>query len=162
MKMPKNLKQELLFTCLMIPLMVSVMVIYNNTLAHGSIFNVSLWSLLREMLVMSMIAFVVEFPIIAPLAHTIAFKIIDPRTCKPIMIPVTISCCTVCMMCPFMSLMANLVLFNNAGRIMEVWPHMAAINFPVALSWQLFVAGPVVRKSFAMLMEQRWAQAKLN
>lgn len=160
--MPKNLKQELVFTCLMIPMMVSVMVFYNNTLAHGSIFNVSLWSLLREMLIMSMIALVVEFPIIAPLAHTLAFKIIDPRSCKPILIPITISCCTVCMMCPFMSLMANLVLFNNGHRILEVWPQMAAINFPVALSWQLCVAGPLVRKTFATLMQQPWAQVKLS
>lgn len=152
--MPQNLKQELLFTMLMIPIMVGAMVIYNNTLFHGSIFNVSLWSLAREFFIMCAIALVVEFPIIAPLAHKLAFSIIDPRTCKPILIPITISCCTVCMMCPFMSLMANLVLFNNAHRIIEVWPSMAAINFPVALSWQLFVAGPLVRRTFASLMQK--------
>ncbi|MGM9570205.1 MAG: hypothetical protein ACI3XC_09035 [Phascolarctobacterium sp.] len=111
---------------------------------------------------MSMIALLVEFPIIAPLAHMIAFKIIDPHNCKPILIPLTISCCTVCMMCPFMSLMANLVLFHNGHIIMDVWPKMAAINFPVALSWQLFVAGPVVRKTFASIMQQRWAQVRLS
>ena len=160
--MPKNMKQEIFFTLLMVPTMVTVMVFYNNYLAMGSVKAISLSHVIYEFCLMGIIAAIIEVPLIAPLAQKIAFNIINPRTCKPILIPLTISCCTVCMMCPFMSLMANIVLINNLDHIMDIWPKMAAINFPVALSWQLFVAGPFVRALFKRFMSTSLCQRVLN
>ena len=47
-------------------------------------------------------------------------------------------------MCPLMSLAATLI-FKNAGvEIISVWLETTALNFPIALCWQLFFAGPIV------------------
>lgn len=160
--MPKNLKQEIFFTLLMVPVMVIFMVTYNNHLVHGSFGAIPLKGYLQELLIMGTIAAVVEIPLIAPLAQRMAFSFINPRTCKPVLIPIVISTCTVCMMCPFMSLMANTILYNNADQLLTIWPKMIAINFPAALGWQLIVAGPLVRFVFKKCMTNPKILAALN
>ena len=60
-------------------------------------------------------------------------------------------------MCPLMSLAATL-LFKNAGsEIVAVWLQTTAINFPMALCWQLFFAGPVVRAIFGLIFKEKKA-----
>ena len=60
-------------------------------------------------------------------------------------------------MCPLMSLAATL-LFKDAGsEIIAVWLQTTAINFPVALCWQLFFAGPVVRAIFGLIFREKKA-----
>lgn len=153
--MPKNLKQEIFFTLLMVPVMVIFMVTYNNYLVHGSFSAIPLKGYVHELIIMGIIAAVVEIPMIAPLAQKLAFSFINPRTCNPILIPITVSTCTVCMMCPFMSLMANAVLYNNISNLLIIWPRMIAINFPAALGWQLLIAGPLVRMVFNKCMDNK-------
>lgn len=146
--MPQNMKEEIIFTFMMIPTMVSFMVLYNTRLTLESISDINLLLVIKHISIMGIIAAIVEIPIIAPLAHKLAFKIIKPTKCKPILIPVTISFCTVSMMCPFMSLMANIFLLDHTENILKVWLNMASMNYPIALAWQLIVAGPLVRKTF--------------
>lgn len=146
--MPQNMKEEIIFTFMMIPTMVSFMVLYNTMLTLESISDINLLLVIKHISIMGIIAAIVEIPIIAPLAHKLAFKIIKPTKCKPILIPVTISFCTVSMMCPFMSLMANIFLLDHTENILKVWLNMASMNYPIALAWQLIVAGPLVRKTF--------------
>ena len=56
-----------------------------------------------------------------------------------------ISAISVIFMCPLMSLAATL-LFKDAGKeVIAVWLETTAMNFPMALCWQLFFAGPMVR-----------------
>ena len=56
-------------------------------------------------------------------------------------------------MCPLMSLAAT-ILFQHAGRqIIAVWLQTTALNFPMALCWQLFFAGPLVRFLFRQGMK---------
>ena len=56
-----------------------------------------------------------------------------------------------------MSLAATL-LFKNAGsEIIAVWLQTTAINFPMALCWQLFFAGPVVRTIFGLIFKEKKA-----
>ena len=54
---------------------------------------------------------------------------------------------------PLMSLAAT-ILFQHAGRqIIAVWLQTTALNFPMALCWQLFFAGPLVRFLFRQGMK---------
>ena len=63
-----------------------------------------------------------------------------------------ISAVSVLLMCPLMSLAATL-LFKHAGvQVIAVWFETTAKNFPMALLWQLFFAGPLVRFVFRHLM----------
>lgn len=55
-------------------------------------------------------------------------------------------------MCPLMSLAAT-VLFKDAGsEFVAVWLQTTAFNFPMALCWQIFFAGPLVRNVFGLIM----------
>ncbi|MFR0901359.1 MAG: DUF2798 domain-containing protein, partial [Anaerobutyricum sp.] len=58
-----------------------------------------------------------------------------------------------CLMCPTMSLAATM-LFSNAGsEFVAVWFQKTALNFPMAFFWQIFFAGPVVRRIFGLLFK---------
>ena len=63
---------------------------------------------------------------------------------------------TVCLMCPTMSLAATLLFkdFHEAGFI-GVWLQTAALNFPMALCWQIFFAGPAGRGIFRVLFRKK-------
>ena len=67
-----------------------------------------------------------------------------------------ISSVTVAIMCPLMSLIASL-LFNFTG-VSDIVPNFLQIcvrNFPMALCWQLFYAGPLVRAVFRFLFKKQ-------
>ena len=59
---------------------------------------------------------------------------------------------TVCLMCPAMSFVATLLFkdYQEAGLV-GVWLQTAALNFPMALCWQIFFAGPAGRGIFRCL-----------
>ena len=66
-----------------------------------------------------------------------------------------ISVISVIFMCPLMSL-ASTLLFKDAGReVIAVWLETTAMNFPMALCWQLFFAGPIVRFVFGLIFRER-------
>ncbi|EKC62014.1 hypothetical protein LEA_12061, partial [human gut metagenome] len=59
-----------------------------------------------------------------------------------------------------MSLAATL-LFKNAGsEVIAVWIQTTITNFPMALCWQLFFAGPVVRAVFSLIFREKKALQK--
>ena len=59
----------------------------------------------------------------------------------------------VCLMCPMMSFIATL-LFKNAGsNFIAVWFQTTVMNFPMALCWQIFGAGPLGRLIFRTVMK---------
>ena len=55
---------------------------------------------------------------------------------------------TVCVMCPLMSLVATLLFKHPGNQIAAVWLQTFAVNFPMALCFQLFFCGPFVRMLF--------------
>lgn len=58
-------------------------------------------------------------------------------------------------MCPLMSFFATL-LFKQAGsEFVAVWFQTTALNFPNALCWQLFFAGPIVRFVFHRIFKEK-------
>lgn len=51
-----------------------------------------------------------------------------------------------------MSLVATLAFKQPpAGELMATWIQIVAMNFPMALLWQLFAAGPAVRAVMRLL-----------
>lgn len=150
--MPKSLLQEIVFTVLMVLVMVYAMICYNIALNIGGMTNEVFLMALEELLIMAPIAFVLDLCLVGFLAKKITLSIFSPQRDNTFFIVLGISSVSVLFMCPLMSLIATL-LFKDAGsQFVAVWFQTTALNFPMALCWQLFVAGPVVRKLFALLL----------
>lgn len=149
--MPKNKFQEVIFTILMATLMVYGMVVYNVALNMGQFTNQTFLIALSELPIMVPIAFVLEFFIVGKLAGMLAFKVMKP-TDRPQFITYAISICICCIMCPVMSLIA-MFLFKDT-KSFAVWIQTWAMNFPMALLYQLFYCGPFVRFIFRLIFRE--------
>lgn len=153
--MPKNKFQDVIFTIMMVFVMVYAMVCYNISLNIGGMSNKVFLMAFHEMPIMGPIAFIVEFFLVGWLAKKIAFSMVKPGIDKPIFIILMISSITVWLMCPIMSFFATL-LFKNAGsEFVAVWFQTTVLNFPMAFFWQIFFAGPLVRKIFGLIFRDK-------
>ena len=87
------------------------------------------------------------------IGHRLAEKIIHPGQDNPFFITLMISGCTVLIMCPTMSVVAA-ILFNiilggvSPVQFPAIWVGTVLKNFPMALIWNLFAAGPFTRWLF--------------
>ena len=107
---------------------------------------------LSELPIMCVAAFLLDTFIAGPLAKKIAFKLVNPKEYKPIFIILAISVLSVWLMCPMMSFVAIVLIKRAFGtQIISVWIQTTIINFPMAFFWQLFAAGPLVRKIFGKM-----------
>ena len=78
----------------------------------------------------------------------------DFKTDKPIFIILSMSCIIVAFMCPIMSLIGSLLLnYNGLNNIIINWLSLTIKNFPMALFWQIFYAGPFVRFIFKKIFK---------
>jgi len=153
--MPKTKFQDIVFTIMMVIVMVYALVVYNIAIEKGGMSNQVFLMALFELPVMGVIAFILEFVFVGKIVKKIAFSLVNPREDKIIFVILTISALTVCFMCPMMSFIATL-LFKHAGvQFIAVWFQTTALNFPMALCWQLFAAGPLVRKIFGLVFAKQ-------
>ena len=137
--MPKNKFQEIIFTILMVFVMVYAMVCYNIALNTGGMSNAVFLAAFRDL------------PIMMP----IAFILVDVKTERPFHLILAISAVSVAWMCPLMSLAAT-ILFQHPGKqIISMWLQTTVFNFPMALCWQLFFAGPLVRFVFGRIFREK-------
>ena len=147
--MPKNLFQDIVFTLIMVVVMVYAMVCYNIALDFGELNNTVFVAAFSELWYMGLIAFGFEILVVGPIAKKLAFRILNPEKTQSILLTLAISGITVCFMCPIMSLMATLIIKQPAAPdFFAVWVQTSAFNFPMALCWQIFYAGPLVRLIF--------------
>ena len=150
--MPKTKLQNVIFTLIMAFVMVYAMVCYNISIDKGGMSNQIFLLAFYEMPIMWPAAFILEFFVVEKLSKFLAFRIVSP-TDKPIFIILAISSMIVCLMCPAMSFIAT-VLFKHTGKeIIAVWLQTTAMNFPMALCWQIFFAGPLVRNVFGKFVK---------
>ena len=153
--MPKNKLQEVIFTILMVFVMVYAMVCYNIALSTGGMSNAVFLDAFRELPIMMPIAFLLDFFLVGNLAKKAAFRMVDVKTERPFHLILAISAVSVAWMCPLMSLTAT-ILFKHAGaQFISVWLQTTVFNFPMALCWQLFFAGPLVRFVFGLLFREK-------
>ena len=149
--MPKNKFQDVVFTFLMASVMVYGMVVYNLTLNTGTVTEAVFVSAFRELPVMIPAAFVLEFFIVGKIAKKLAFKVIRPDD-RPQFITYAVSICICCIMGPVMSLIAVLLFKTpDFGTWLKTW----ALNFPMAICYQMFYCGPLVRFIFRMLFRNK-------
>lgn len=145
--MPKTKLQNLIFTAIMAFVMVYAMVCYNIAIDKGGMTNEVFKLAFGEMPIMWPVAFILEFFIVEKLSKKLAFRFIDV-TVKPIFITLSISSMIVCLMCPVMSLIATCLFANAGNQLIAVWLQKLVLNFPMALCFQIFFAGPAVRNTF--------------
>lgn len=158
--MPKNKVEEFVFTVIMATIMVYGMIVYNVALNTGGVTGATFVMALHEMPIMVPIAIILEFFVVGKLAGMLAFKVMRPDD-RPQFITYAISICICCIMCPIMSLIAT-VLFKDTktfGTFIQTW----GMNFPMALLYQLFYCGPLVRLIFRTLFRRGEAkQAQMD
>ena len=153
--MPQTKFQDVIFTILMVCVMVCAMVCYNIALDRGGLTNAVFAMALGELPIMIPVAFALEFLAVGKLAKALAFRIVRPGRDPMILLILAISAMTVCLMCPCMSFFAVL-LFKDAGsEFFAAWVQTSAMNFPMALCWQIFFAGPAVRALFRLLFQKQ-------
>ncbi len=155
--MPKSLFQEIVMTILMVFVMVYAMICYNMSLALGGLSNEIFIGAFKELTFMAPIAFILDFFIVGNIAKKITFKLFNPKEDKIIFIVLSISICSIWFMCPLMSAVAT-ILFKGGllqKDFVAKWLQTTAFNYPMATFWQLFFAGPIVRRIFSLIFSNK-------
>ena len=145
--MPKTKLQNVIFTIIMAFVMVYAMVCYNIALDKGGMSNEIFLLAFHEIPIMWPVAFVLELFVVERLSKKLAFRIVSPED-KPIFITLAICSMIVCLMCPVMSLIATVLFAHPGNQVIAVWLQKFALNFPMALCWQIFFGGVFVRNLF--------------
>ena len=138
--------------------MVYAMVCYNIAIEMGGMSNRIFLIAFHEIPIMWPIAIVLELFVFERLAIKLAFRFVNPEKDSPFLITLGISSMIVCLMCPTMSLIATLLFAHPGSQVVAVWLQKLTLNFPMALCWQVFFAGPGVR-NFFKLFEKKGAKA---
>lgn len=150
--MPKNKFQDVVFTIIMATIMVYGMVVYNVALNTGAVTGKTFLMALHELPIMVPIAFVLEFFVVGKIARQLAFLVMRPDD-RPQFITYAISICICCIMCPIMSLAAT-ILFKET-KSFGTWVQTWAMNFPMAICYQMFYCGPIVRLIFRSIFKEK-------
>ena len=150
--MPKNKFQDVVFTIIMATIMVYGMVVYNVALNTGAVTGKTFLMALHQLPIMVPIAFVLEFFVVGKIARQLAFLVMRPDD-RPQFITYAISICICCIMCPIMSLAAT-ILFKET-KSFGTWVQTWAMNFPMAICYQMFYCGPLVRLIFRSIFKEK-------
>jgi len=121
----------------------------------GGVSGATFLAALHELPIMVPVAFILEFFIVGKIAKALAFTVVSP-TDRPQFITYAISICICCIMCPIMSLVAT-ILFKDT-KTFGTWVQTWAMNFPMALLYQLFYCGPFVRLIFRSIFREKKEQ----
>lgn len=142
--MKKTLFEDVVFTVMMSFSMTYAMELYNLSMQQGLSYGLFL-EVFKEVWWITLIVAVIQWFFGGPLARRRAFRIIDPAIDRPFLVTLVIGACTVCVMCPTMSMVAT-ILFKHPGvNVIPIWLTTLVKNFPMAFFWQLIFAGPLVR-----------------
>ena len=160
--MPKNRIQGIIFGILMSITMAYGMEVYNVAWQLGiptqpggfsNMTNPVFWGALLEAAYMWLFVFLFSNLWGNRLGARLASGLVDPARDNAFLCQTVRACCTVLVMCPTMSLVAS-ILFNvvlagmPAVQLPAIWVGTVIKNFPMALLWNLFAAGPVSRLVF--------------
>ena len=160
--MPETKGEKIFFGVLMSVLMTFGMEVYNNAIQMGyttlpgglsNMRNGVFLAALGEVWYMCVIVFIISEAFGNRIGRALAARIIRPEKDNPFFITLMISGCTVLIMCPTMSLVAS-ILFNIClggapiAQLPAIWVGTVLKNFPMALLWNIFAAGPLTRLIF--------------
>jgi hypothetical protein len=135
--------QKPVFSLLMALFMVYGMETYNHIIAgNPNSFAIPFLELVGLMAVVILLQELIG----GPIARKIAFKVVQPAQNKPLKVTIAVQIATVCLMCPMMSFVATVIFKANIDMpLLQKWLTTFILNFPMAMFWQLLVAGPIVR-----------------
>lgn len=164
--MPKTKFQGVIFGLLMSITMAYGMEVYNVALKEGGLSQMTnqvFWGALLEAAYMWIFVFLFSNLWGNRLGHRLAEKICRPED-SPFLHTVFISSCTVLIMCPTMSAVAAVLFSVILGggswtQLPAYWVTTVLKNFPMALLWNLFAAGPLTRLLFRRLFARQLAEA---
>lgn len=145
--MPRNWKEEVVFTAIMAGLMVFVMTAYNVTMAQG-FSNVLILAILSGYPLGLLVAIILDMLVVGPIAKGLAFKYIinDYMRKRVVLIGITISVLMVLGMVTCMSLFGIAVEGELSGaHVLATYGHTWIFNLIVALPLQLLIVGPIAR-----------------
>lgn len=158
--MPQNKFQDFILTLMMAGLMVYAMICYNICLNIGGMQNAVFLKAFLELKIMWPVAVMLEMLVAGRLAMKLTFRLFTPGRDNPAWIILGISAMTVCVMCPLMSLAATFLFKHPGNQIVAVWLQTLAMNFPMALCFQLFFCGPFVRMLFRRIFAKQLAPSQ--
>lgn len=159
--MPKTKLQGAFFGLLMSITMAYGMEVYNMAIKTGGLSvmtNKVFGEALLETSYMWLFVFVISNLWGNRLGHLVAGKVLGKEN-NPLWVWLMTSAATVLVMCPSMSAVAA-VLFSvvlgggSWGELPAYWVRTVLQNFPMALLWNLFAAGPVTRLLFRKIFPQ--------
>lgn len=144
--MPNSFRQRATFSVLMAFAMVYGMEVYNQALLAGGLEMGHLLEPFADMVPLMFAVIVLETLIGGKVAHRLTFRLLDASKVPALLVTVFMGAFTCWTMCPMMSLVATIAFKHpTPGNVVAIWLQTVALNFPMALLWQLFVAGPAVR-----------------
>ena len=164
--MPKTKLQGVVFGLLMSITMAYGMEVYNVALKEGGLSQMTnrvFWDALLEAAYMWIFVFLFSNLWGNRIGHALAARICRTED-SPFLHTVWISSCTVLIMCPTMSAVAAVLFSVILGggiwsQLPAYWVGTVLKNFPMALLWNLFAAGPVTRLLFRRLFARHLAAA---
>ncbi|KRM71951.1 DUF2798 domain-containing protein [Lacticaseibacillus brantae] len=147
--MPKNLKEEILFTGMMAGMMVLVMSLYNVMRVVG-VNGTAVTKALIGFPLGLIVAGILDLALVGPIVKGIVFKYLikDPENTAPIRIALTISTLMVLGMVSLMTAY-GLIMTGQIGwsQYFTGW----LINIVVALPLQLLIVGPLSRAGLSRI-----------
>lgn len=156
--MPKTKFQGIVFGIIMSITMALGMELYNVSIKMGGMSNAVFPAAVLEAAYMWIFVFITSTLFGNRIGRHMAFKHVTPGKDNPFFITIMISSCTVGIMCPTMSLIATVLFFGVDVQFIANWIATVIKNFPMALLWQLFAAGPFTRFAFRTLFRRQLAE----
>lgn len=141
--------QKNIFTVMMCFGMVFGMTLYNIILHNGFSAEV-LPLLLKEIWFVFLIAFLLDFFVVGPIAKKQVFRILKPDTNK-IKIILCLASTMVVSMVLLMSVFGSVLMEGFTLNALKVYPKTVMLNFVAALPLNLLIVSPVVRTLFVKM-----------
>ncbi len=167
--MPKTTFERIVFSIIMSMTMAYGMEVYNVAFSMGyalmpgglsNMTNIVFIKALKEGAFMCPLVFAFSNLWGNRLGQKIAFGLVNPHKDSPLLVTIIVSACTVLVMCPTMSLSASVIFSIILGgrsvlQLPAIFIGTLIKNFPMALLWNLFAAGPITRLLFKKLFSHR-------
>lgn len=148
--MPRNKRESFIYTVMMCFVMVFWMSLYNIFLHSGALTTEIIKSAWIGLPLGYCCALLLDWFVVSTPAKKIAFKLL-PTFASPLRKTLTVSSCMVLPMVFFMSLYGTVEVLSQThewNHLFFVWGTNILKNLVMALPFQLFIAGPLVRKIF--------------
>lgn len=149
--MPTTTLQKFFFTFITVLLSVVAFTNYNIAISLGSMSNRVFILSLRELPLELCFAFAIQYLFVNKITPKMAFRIVDPRIDKPIVIILAITCMNIVLMCPIMSFITTVLYDGISLDFFANWSQKMVVNFPFAFFIQIFAIGPIARKIFQLV-----------